>query len=343
MKNRYRIPVALMGIMMIFLCSSCANKHDMEREASSAALSKKETSTEEPENEEGKIRVGFISKSTADPFFQEMNQYAEETLDGLQADGRITSWTGILDGENNPDVQNRLAGKCIEESCDYVFFAPSEPEAADPAVTRMAEAGIKVIVLNAKTASTDEAAWVYCGSSEKEAGKLVGQFVLDHCPGAGRYLHVSSVLGSTAHIDFSQGVMQILEAQTELEPVSEEITMMSQTEEDQVVSIVQAALETYGEELRAVICDTDSISAAAQKACIEAGSPEVLCIGVGGSTEAIDMVRQGNMKATAAPDGAGQVKKGIESMLEDIGNSDSATGRNGCREFDVEYLLVTGD
>lgn len=332
----YQAVTFQMFALLFFGMISCGNEKRAEEGSSEASL---EAVSE--------IRVGYISKNTTHPFHQEINQYAEEIFDGLAEEGIIGSWTGVLDGKNFPDVQNNLAKQCIDEKCDYVFIVPCEAEAVDPAVTLMAEAGIKVIVFNSKTASTDEAAWVYVGSEEEEAGKQVGQYVSDNCQESGKYVHINYIQGSIAHIGFSQGFHEILDARTDLEQVSDDyLGMWELMEEGQLeaetADIVLKAINEYGGALQAVICDTDEISAAAQKACNEAGYPEILCVGIGDGRMTVDMVKRGEMKAAFVEDGVGQLQKGIDCMLEDIDGKNSLAESTACRGIQVEYLLVTG-
>ena len=341
-----RIISFLVFILLVFNVLSCGSKKTEENESSKASsvAAFQENGTEtESEKEENKIRVGYITRNTEHSFCQEINQYAEKVFDGLEKEGIIASWTGVLDGGDQPDIQSRLAKKCIDEKCDYVFLIPAEAEASDPAVTLMAEAGIKVIVLNSKTASTDEKAWAYCGSDEQEAGKLVGKYVSENCPGSGKYIHISYISGSMAHIGFSQGFQQVLEKESQLELVSDSGFSAVSQEMEEVTDIVKISVDQWGEELRAIVCDTDEVSAAAQLCCNEIGYPDILCVGMGGSQTALDMVEKGEMKATFIVDGTGQLQRGIDCMLEDIDGKILQSENGTCRQMEIPCLLVTGE
>ena len=128
-------------------------------------------------NGDGKIVVGYISKNLTDPFHGPINSTATEVLDGLVADGVIDEWTGILDGLTDAGKQVDLAADCIAQGVDYAIILPCEAVASDPAVVNMTDAGIKVVVVNSKTDSTDELALTYCGSDDVYAGELMATYI----------------------------------------------------------------------------------------------------------------------------------------------------------------------
>lgn len=151
-------------------------------------------------NGDGKLVVGYISKNIVDPFHAPINDYAKETLDGLKKDGTIDDWTGVLDGETDANKQIDRADECIAKNCDYVIILPAEATASDAAVTKMTDAGIKVIVVNSKTDSTDDVAMAYVGPDDVEAGKMLAQWVIDNVPDGGKYAHCQGVIGNSAQI-----------------------------------------------------------------------------------------------------------------------------------------------
>ena len=95
------------------------------------------------------------------------------------------------------------------------------------------------------------------------------------------------------------------------------------------------SLAKYGDELVAIICDNDGMSAAAQKMCNDNGRNDVICIGVDGVEVPLQMVKDGAMKATILQDGVGQINGAIE-IVEAIVKGE---------EFDpnpvIPFVLVT--
>ena len=87
-----------------------------------------EVSYEADVNGDGKIVVGYISKNFTDPFHAPINARAQEYFDKAVEDGIIDEWTGLLDGETDPNKQIDRAADCISKECDIVIFLPAEAD-----------------------------------------------------------------------------------------------------------------------------------------------------------------------------------------------------------------------
>lgn len=285
-------------------------------------------------NGDGKVVVGYISKNLTDPFHAPINEHATTTFDQLKADGVIDDWTGILDGETDPNKQIDRADECITKGCDVVIILPAESEASDPAVTKLVDAGINVIVVNSKTTSTDEKAIAYCGSDDVEAGRMLADWVIENCPDGGKYVHCTGILGNSAQLDRGQGVNEVMAEHPEFEMVAEPDT---QWQGDKAANATTDAIAQYGEELVAVICDNDDMSSAAQRAANDAGRSDIICVGVDGNQNPLQMVKDGDLGATVLQDGVGQISAAIDiitSMIE---------GKEYDKAPVIPFVLVTKD
>lgn len=285
-------------------------------------------------NGDGKIVVGYISKNLTDPFHAPINSYAEITIEQMKKDGIIDSWTGILDGETDPNKQIDRADECITKGADYVIILPAEAEASDPAVTKLADQGVKVIVVNSKTVSTDEKAIAYCGSDDVEAGRMLANWVIENVPDGGKYVHCTGILGNSAQLERGQGIKEIMDQHPEFEMVGEPDTQWSG---DKCANATTDAIAQYGTELVAIIADNDDMSSAAQRAANDAGRSDIVCIGVDGNQNPLQMVKNGELGATVLQDGVGQLSAGIEVIRALI------EGREFDKEPAIPFVLVTAE
>lgn len=285
-------------------------------------------------NGDGKIVVGYISKNLTDPFHAPINSYAEERMAQLVADGVIDEWTGILDGNTDGAKQVDLAADCIGQGCDYVIILPAESVASDPAVLNMTDAGIKVVVVNSKTESTDALALTYCGSDDVYAGELMAQYVNEKCPDGGVYLHCQGVIGNSAQIQRGEGILNVI---GEDEKWTLAADVPCDWAADKATNAAQDFMNQYGDELVAIICDNDDMSSAAQTACNEAGRSDIVCIGVDGNQGPLGMVKAGTLGATVLQDGVGQLTAGIDAIVADI------NGETVEKEYVVPFVLVTAE
>ena len=283
-------------------------------------------------NGDGKIVVGYISKNLTDPFHAPINSTAEEVLQGMVDDGTIDEFTGILDGNTDAAKQCDLAQDCINMGCDYVILLPAEAVASDPALTSLVEAGVKVVVVNSKTDSTDELALTYCGSDDVYAGELMAEYVMEKVPDGGVYLHCQGVIGNSAQIQRGEGILNKLDDKWELAA-----DVPCDWAADRATNAAQDYMNQYGDELKAIICDNDDMSSAAQLACNEAGREDIVCIGVDGNQGPLSMVKEGTLGATVLQDGVGQVTAGIDAIKADI------AGETVEKEYTIPFVLVTSE
>lgn len=285
-------------------------------------------------NGDGKIIVGYISKNLTDPFHAPINSYAEERMNQLVADGVIDEWTGILDGNTDGARQVDLAADCVGQACDYVIILPAESVASDPALLNMTDAGVKVVVVNSKTESTDALALTYCGSDDVYAGELMANYVNEKCPDGGVYLHCQGVIGNSAQIQRGEGILNVIGDDPKWTLAAD---VPCDWAADKATNAAQDFMNQYGDELVAIICDNDDMSSAAQTACNEAGRSDIVCIGVDGNQGPLGMVKAGTLGATVLQDGVGQLTAGIDAIVADI------NGETVEKEYVVPFVLVTSE
>lgn len=322
MKLRKLTALALTGLMALGMALPVAAEDETAAAAPGGDV-----------NGDGKIVVGYISKNLVDPFHAPINDAAEEQLQAMVDDGTIDEFTGILDGNTDGAKQCDLAQDCLNMACDYVIILPAEAVASDPAVTALNDAGVKVVVVNSKTDSTDDLALTYCGSDDVYAGQLMAEYVMEQVPDGGVYVHCQGIIGNSAQIQRGEGILATLDA----EKWELAADVPCDWAADKASNAAQDYMAQYGEELKAIICDNDDMSSAAQQACNEAGREDIVCIGVDGNQGPLAMVKEGTLGATVLQDGVGQVTAGIDAIKADI------AGETVEKEYVVPFVLVTSE
>lgn len=285
-------------------------------------------------NNDGKIIVGYISKNLTDVFHIAINDHAKTTFEQWKSEGKIDDWTGVLDGETDPNKQIDHADTCISKGCDFVVFLPAEKDASDPALVKMADAGINVLCVNSDTTSTPEKAIALTISDDTEAGRMLANWVVDNCPDGGKYVHCQGAQGNSAQIARGEGMHEIMDAHPEFELVSEQYNV--EWSADSAVNQATDALTKYGDELVAVICDNDDMSSAVQRYMNQQGRSDVVCIGVDGNKGPIQMVADGEMGATIKQDGVGQLQAAMDIITAIIEGKE-------WENPPIPFVLVTKD
>ena len=322
--------VLLCVAMVATMVMGCGKEEDTKNDGNE----EQKTEVAGDVNGDGKIIVGYISKNIVDPFHAPINDYAKKTLDGLKSDGTIDDWTGILDGETDANKQIDRADECISKKCDYVIILPAEATASDAAVTKMADEGIKVIVVNSKTDSTDDVAMAYVGPNDVEAGEMLAQWVIDNVPDGGKYAHCQGVIGNSAQIQRGEGIENLMKKNDKFESVGD---FPCEWQADKAANVATDMMNQYGDDLKAIICDNDDMSSAAQKACNDAGRKDIVCVGVDGNDNPLQMVKDGEMGATVLQDGPGQVQGAIDLIQKAL------KGEETEKEVMIPFVLVTKD
>lgn len=77
------------------------------------------------------------------------------------------------------------------------------------------------------------------------------------------------------------------------------------------------------------------MSSAAQRAANDAGRSDIICVGVDGNQNPLQMVKNGELGATVLQDGVGQLSAGIEVIKASI------EGREFDKEPVIPFVLVT--
>ena len=287
MKKLVALVLALMMVLSVFALSA-------------ASEAKKE------------INVAYIAKNTVDAFHATLNTAAKEALDALVADGTIAKWQ-LYDGLTDPITQVNLIEDAINNGANFVVLLPAESQGSAPVVTRCKDAGIPIVVINSKTNNTDELANAFVGSNDVQAGEMMAQFVQQQIPDGGKYAHMMGIVGNSAQIDRGQGIKNIMEKDAKWESVGD---FAADWSADKAVQFATDAVNKYGAELKAIICDNDDMSSAVQAYCNSVERADIVCIGVDGNKGPMTMVKQGALKATILQDGAAQVKAGIALIPE---------------------------
>lgn len=339
--KRKLLSVLLCTAITMTMLAGCGSEGEKEKTDESAKTEDQKEDKETGDeglngdvNGDGKIVVGYISKNIVDPFHAPINDAAKEMLDGLVEDGIIDDWTGILDGETDAGKQIDRADECLAKNCDYVIILPAEATASDPAVTKLTDAGVKVMVVNSKTDSTDDLATAYSGSDDVQAGEMLAEWVIDSVPDGGKYAHCQGIIGNSAQIQRGEGIENIMKDNDKFESIGD---FPCEWSGDKAANVATDMMNKHGDDLVAIICDNDDMSSAAQKVCNDAGRDDIICVGVDGNENPLEMVKAGELGATVLQDGVGQVESAIKLIQKDI------KGETIEKEVMVPFVLVTKD
>ena len=160
----------------------------------------------------------------------------------------------------------------------------------------------------------------------------MAEYVMEKVPDGGVYLHCQGVIGNSAQIQRGEGILNKLDDKWELAA-----DVPCDWAADRATNAAQDYMNQYGDELKAIICDNDDMSSAAQLACNESGREDIVCIGVDGNQGPLAMIKEGTLGATVLQDGVGQITAGINAVKADI------AGEAVEKEYSIPFVLVTAE
>lgn len=327
-----KVLVLVMALVMVMSFVACASTAPAAPAAAEATAAPEVAATEAPAAAPA-IHVAYIAKNTVDAFHATLNGAAKVALDALVANGTIADWQ-LYDGQTDPIIQTNLIEDAINNGANFVILLPAEAEGSAPVVSRCAEAGIPIVVVNSMTNNTTDLATAFVGSNDVQAGEMMAQFVLEKITDGGKYAHMMGIVGNSAQIQRGEGIANIMGAQSTWSSVGD---FAADWSADKAVSFATDALTQYGDEIKAIICDNDDMSSAVQAYCNSIGRTDIICIGVDGNAGPLQMVKDGTLLATVLQDGAAQVTTAV-NLIPDI-----IAGKTVEKSIMVPFTLVTAE
>ena len=330
MKKAFALILAL-ALMACLLagCGTTEPEETADTGAGTEAPAETASGADEPEAE---INVAYIAKNTVDAFHARLNNAAGEALDKLVEDGTIDSWQ-LYDGLTDPNTQINLTEDAINNGANFFIVLPAESDGCAPIVSRCAELGFPVILIDSATSNV-ELATTFVGFDFVKEGEIVAQYVIDNIPEGGKYAHLMGVVGNTAQVERGQGIANVLGAAENWESVGDYPCEWSA---DKAVQTATDILTKYGEEIKAIVCDNDDMSCAVQAYCNSIGREDVICIGMDGNDSALSMIAAGTLRATVYQ-GAEETAAAAIALVDDVLAGEEISDR-----ILVDTVLVTAE
>lgn len=344
MKKRNVLAIVLAAVMATGMLAACGGKTEApaetpapaETEAPAESEGESDPSTAAPAVS-GDIKVAYMEKNVVDAFHVTMNGYVADQLDAMKAEGLISEWQ-MFDATTDPVLQCSELEDALNNGFNFVLLQPCEAAGSDPVVTRCAEEGVPVVVINSTTESTMEKASGYSGSDDVQAGEMMGNYINEMVPDGGTYVHMQGVLGSSAQIDRGQGIANTM---TEDKGWTSGGDFAAEWLAEKAVGFATDALTQYGDDLKAIVCDNDDMSSAVQAYCNSVNREDIVCIGVDGNKGPLTMAKEGTLGATVFQDGVAQCDYAINTIARAI-----MTGETDGVEMyktDIPFVLVTSE
>ena len=261
-----------------------------------------------------KPRVALIMKSLANEFFTTMAEGAQ-THHRLMSDQYELTVNGIKD-ERDLDRQVALVEQMVGAGMDAIVIAPADSRALIPVLKRALEAGVVVVNIDNKLDNQimveNNIRIPFVGPDNRMGARLVGE-------------RLAAELEPGAQVAILEGIPTAFNAQQRRQGFEEAmaaagaeiVTVQSGEWEMERANTVASAIISEYPDLRALLCSNDSMALGAVAAVRAAGkTDQILVVGFDNISAIRQMIRDGQVLATADQHGDRLAVYGIEYALE---------------------------
>lgn len=306
-RQKYRISLLLCVMLSI---TGCTGRFEKEQDVS-----------------EKNMKIGICAYDQYDTFISSVTEdfKAAAKQKEFETGAAITVEVASAGGKQN--VQNDQVSDFIDNGVDILCVNMADRTDATMIIDKAKNADVPVIFFNRELVQEDMERWdklYYVGSEPVKSGILQGQIVVGLCSdedgmalydrnGDGKLQYVM-LEGEAGHQDAlirtEYSVDTITDAGISLEKLGDEIANWSRA---QAQTKMNLWLGEFGDEIELVLANNDDMALGAIDAWKESGkSPLPIVVGIDGTEDAKEAIREGTLAGTVINDAQGQAR----SMLE---------------------------
>ena len=234
-----------------------------------------------------KREIGFLM--TLDhPYWQNMRIGAQDEARKLGVE--VT----ILNAKEDPVLQIEQINEMIAKQVALVCLVPMKAEPLVRGVQMLNQAGIPVVIVNREVGAACE--YICYTGTDTYAGAVVSAKILAEAMGGkGQIVEFHQHLGTGPEVARSQALRDVLKDYPEIKSVAR---IPHKGERDIVKTEMQTLLQRYPN-LAGVYAHGDNFAIAAAQVCKKAGRTDIKVVGMGGSQEMIEAIKQGLVTGTS--------------------------------------------
>lgn len=336
MKKKITFLFVVVMVVTLFLtaCNSSTGDTPTAAPTDSSAVESAEPADQPSDNAASpeasgndQIVIGYSVKTLSDTYMQDLAAAIE-----AQAAEYPNVTLEIADAQMDVNTQLNQAEDFITKGVDVLLFCPQDADACGPIIEKALAANIPVVEVCTVTNNTDYNSFV--GSNDVDAGKMLGEFIMEKLPDGGKYVVLEGIMGQSSQIDRLQGLEETIMADDKYEQLAIQTGNWQRAE---AMTIVEDWLTKY-KELDAIICENDDMAMGALEACETAGrKDDIVILGVDGNQDNIQAVSEGRLDASILQNAAAQGRKAIDVCVE------IAQGKSVDHEYMIPFELITID
>lgn len=250
------------------------------------------------------IVIGVSMKDNSDTFVKNISDAIDAKAKEIGVKINMTDAQGDVNKQIS-DIEN-----FITQKVDCIILNPQDMEGSAPCVALAKDAGIPLIVCNADVSNKEYTGFVGC--TDQESGEMLGKWFIDNVPEGSKICIIEGPMGQAGQV----GRMEGFKAVGMLDYFEVLSTQTANWKRDEAMALTEDWLTTYGNDLKAIVCENDDMALGALSACKAAGRTDVVIGGVDGLEDALQAVKNGEMGVSIIQDSAGQGSKSVELAVQ---------------------------
>ncbi len=258
------------------------------------------------------IKIGFSSKDNSDMFVAAIVDAAEARAEELGVE--------LIVNDAGGDVNKQISGceTLLASGVDALIVIPQNVEGSAPVVGMANDAGVPIVVDNGDIADTNYTAFVGC--TDQESGELLGTWFIEKSglKEGDKVAIIEGPMGQSGQV----GRMAGFEEVGLLDYFDVVATQTANWKRDEAMALAEDWITTYGDDLKAIICENDDMGMGALSAAQAAGRDDIIIGGVDGLEDAVQAVKDGTYGVSILQDSQGQGATGVDVALQIINGED---------------------
>ncbi|MBS4208300.1 sugar ABC transporter substrate-binding protein [Bacillus sp. FJAT-50079] len=244
------------------------------------ACNKEEASGSNGKGSKDQLVFGYTSMTQNNPFFQVLEEAIREKV---EANGdKLITMNPAMDVE----LQINQIEDLISQGIDAIFLNPVDWEGIRPALVMLEEAGIPIINYDTEVKDFDYVT-AYVGSDNKNAGRVVGQDLVERFPDGGKIVILDSPTMNSVN-DRIDGFLEAIEGK------NFEIVAQQDAKGDLEIALglTEDILQAHSDFI-AIMGGNDPTGLGALAALKAANRDDIVVYGVDGSPDAKAAIAEG--------------------------------------------------
>lgn len=255
---------------------------------------------------EKKHQIGFCM-TLDDPYWQNMRLGAIDEGKKLGAEVTITN------AKEDPVLQIQQIQEMIGKQVDAVCLVPMKTEPLVAGVQALNRAGIPVILVNRTVAAGCDYV-TYTGTDTYQGGVTSAKILMDAIGGQGGIVEMHQHVGTAPEIARSKALRDVMKDYPG-------VTLLARVPHDgdraKAVTEMQTLLGKFTD-LKGVYVHGDPQAIAAGEACRDAGRTNIAIVGMGGSQEAIEAIKEGLITGTSFQQPEEEGRSGVRLAVQHL-------------------------